>query len=506
MDFTVKKDSISVCDSRVFSSAEHTVDCDVTLPEYMPDVVRVLRCCLAPSVASQQISGDRIMTECDCTASVIYICEQGKIHCFEQTEHFGKQLEFNGEYQESVTVSAKTEFVNYRVGSSRKIEIHGAVTVTAAGLQKTQREIISGAEGDGMTVRAQNLNVCTLSSFAGKTFSVSETCEINSNEKIQSVLSVNHFIRTDEAKAIHGKLFVRGELIVRTVCLTEDSDVRCFENSVAVNQIVDVPDIVEENIIQTDINATSVSVRPRLEQSGDRGLLDVEATLYIAVRAYDTRELTLVRDAYSTKYETENELRTVSINTSCERMYDTFLCRESVDVSSVGIQKVLSFECSNILSNVSVADGSILVSGSITADCIFEDSNNDINYVTRQIPFEYKHPSIFENVSSSSISASVSAYNYALGTNGALDVRIEIVINGLVFSGTEEKAVTEITLDKSKCKSVKTASLTVYFADENESVWDIARHYNTTVEAILRENRMQNEEITHCCKLLIPKI
>lgn len=506
MDFTVKKDSICGCDSRAYCSAEHTVDCDVTLPEYMPDVVRVLRCALLPSVASQQISGDRITAECDCTVSVIYICEQGKIHCFEQTEHFGKQLEFHGEYQDSVTVSAKSEFVNYRVSSSRKIEIHGAVSLAAVGLQKTQKEIISCAEGDGITVRAKTLSSCTLAAFAGKTFSVSETCEINCNETIQSVLSVNHFVRTDEAKAIHGKLFVRGELIVRTVCLTEECEVRCFENSVPVNQIVDVPDIAEENIIHTDINSASVCVRPRSEQSGDRGLLEIEASLYISVCAYDMRELTLVRDAYSTKYETETETRTVSINTSCEKIYDTFLCRESVNVSSVGIQKVLSFECSNIMSNVSVSDGSVTVSGSITADCIFEDTNSEIYYVTRQIPFEYKHPSVYENVSSSSVNACVSAYNYALGTGGTLDVRVEVCITGLVFCGAEEKAVTEITLDKSKCKSVKTASLTVYFAEENECVWDIARHYNTTVEAILRENRMQNEEITHCCKLLIPKI
>lgn len=506
MDFTVKKDSICGCDSRAVSSAEHTVDCDVTLPEYMPDVVRVLRCSLTPSVASHQISGDRIMTECDCTVSVIYVCEQGKIHSFEQTEHFGKQLEFHGEYQEGVTVGAKTEFVNYRVSSSRKIEIHGAVSLSATGLQKSEKEIVSSAQGDGMTVRSQKLKVCTLASFAGKSFSVSETCEINCNEKIHSVISVNHFIRTDEVKAIHGKLFIRGELIVRTVCLTEECDVLSFENSIPVNQIVDVQDIAEENIIQADIDVISICVRPRSEQSGDRGLLEVDATLYICVRAYDMREITVVRDAYSTKYDTETELRTVSINTSCEKMYDTFLCRESIDISSVGIQRVLSFECGNILSNTFVGDGSVTVSGSITADCIFEDTNNEIYYVTRQIPFEYKHPSVYENVSSSSISASVSAYNYALGTGGALDVRIEICINGLVFCGTEEKAVTEITLDKSKCKSIKTASLTVYFADENESIWDIARHYNTTVEAILRENRMQSEEITHCCKLLIPKI
>ncbi len=506
MDFTVKKDSISVCDCRTVSSAEHTVDCDVTLPEYMPDVVRVLRSCLIPSVASQQLSGDRITAECDCTVRVIYVCEQGKIHCFEQTEHFGKQLEFHGEMREGVTVSAKTEFVNYRVASSRKIELHGAVSLLALSMQKSQKEIVSCAEGDGVTVRSQKMNVCTLKAFTGKAFSLSETCEINCSEQIQSVISVSHFVRTDEIKAIHGKLFFRGELCIKTACLTEDCEVLCFENAIGINQIVDVPDIEDECTVQTEASVNSICVRPRSERTGDRGLLDAEADLYISVRAYDTAEFTVVNDAYSTKYDTETESRTMSIDTSCEKLYDTFLCRESVDVSTVGIQKVLSFSCGGISHSVSASDGFITVSGNITADCIFEDINNEIYYVTRQIPFEYKHPTVYENISSSNINAVVSAYNYALGSGGKLDVRIEICINGLVFSGTEIKAVTEITLDKSKCKSVKTASLTVYFAEANESIWDIARHYNTTVEAILRENRMQSEEIDCCRKLLIPKI
>lgn len=506
MDFTVKKDSINGCEICIVSSAEQTVDCDITLPEYMPDVVRVLRCCLAPTVSSQQISGDRIMTECDCEALVIYICEQGKVHCFEQTEHFGKQLEFDGEYQDSVAVESKTEFVNYRVSSSRKIEIHGAVSLSAFGLRKQQKEIVSCAEGDGITVRAKKVKACVLASSAGKTFPVSETCEINCSEKISSVLSVNHCIRTDEVKAIHGKAFIRGEMTVRTVCLTENCEILSFENSVPINQIVDVPEITEENIIETNIKAISVCVNPRGEMIGERGLIEIEATLYISLRAFDIREISVVRDAYSTKYETETEMRTVSVNTSCEKIYDTFLCRESIDISSVGIQKVLSFECSNIIWNTSSNDGAVTVTGNITADCIFEDTNSEIYYVTRQIPFETKLSTAYENISLNSIFAVVSAFNYALGTGGTLDVRIEIILNGLVFCGIEEKAITEITIDKSKCKSVKTASLTVYFADENESVWDIARHYNTTVEAILRENRMQNEEITHCCKLLIPKI
>ena len=47
MDFTVKKDSINGCEANTVSSAEHTVDCDITLPEYMPDVLSCTVGCVA---------------------------------------------------------------------------------------------------------------------------------------------------------------------------------------------------------------------------------------------------------------------------------------------------------------------------------------------------------------------------------------------------------------------------------------------------------------------------
>lgn len=506
MDFTVKKDSISDVDLRAVSSAEHNIQCDVTLPEYMPDVVRILRCSLIPSIASQGINGDRISAECDCTVKLVYICEEGKIHCFEQMEHFGKQIELRDSTVEGISVTAKSEFANYRIGSNRKIEVNGAILLTASSIQKSEKEIVSFAEGDGMTVKCEKIKSCNLVGCGRKSFSVSETCEVNCSETIVSVISVSSSVRLDEVKTIHGKVFLRGELCVRSSCLTEDCDVLCFESAVGINQIVDVPDISDESTVQTDFAVNSISVRPRSERSGDRALLEIDADICVTIRAYDTVEISVIRDAYSTKYDTETDIRTININTSCEKLFDTFLCRETVDISPVGIRKILSFSCGEVSSNSTFEDGCITVSGTVNADCVFEDSNNEVYYVSRQIPFEYKHGVVYENVTSCDVSTTVSAYNYVTGSGGSIDTRIELCVSGLVFCGEETRAVTDITLDKTKCKTIKTASLTVYFAEESENIWDIARHYNTTVDAILRENRMQSEEITHSCKLLIPKV
>lgn len=49
MEFNARKDYISVYETAFQGSAEHAVDCDVTLPEYLPDIVRILRCSAIPA-------------------------------------------------------------------------------------------------------------------------------------------------------------------------------------------------------------------------------------------------------------------------------------------------------------------------------------------------------------------------------------------------------------------------------------------------------------------------
>ena len=53
-------------------SCEQAVDCDISLPDYCPDISRVLRCCVAPSIISSKISGDRACADGNALVRIIY--------------------------------------------------------------------------------------------------------------------------------------------------------------------------------------------------------------------------------------------------------------------------------------------------------------------------------------------------------------------------------------------------------------------------------------------------
>ena len=72
--------------------------------------------------------------------------------------------------------------------------------------------------------------------------------------------------------------------------------------------------------------------------------------------------------------------------------------------------------------------------------------------------------------------------------------------------GQRRKTVTSIECADTESKKSGGAALTVYFADAGEEIWDIARRYNTTVEAVEQENGITGETVAQKCMLLIPGV
>ena len=55
MELNLKKEAVASCELLLDSAAEQTIECDVLLPDYCPDIVRVL-CCSVDAAARKVIA------------------------------------------------------------------------------------------------------------------------------------------------------------------------------------------------------------------------------------------------------------------------------------------------------------------------------------------------------------------------------------------------------------------------------------------------------------------
>ncbi len=509
MDFNTQKECICLGESGYKGRSEHAVDMDITLPEYLPDIVRILRCSCVPGVRSHQVNGDRITAECTCLVRVLYINEQGKLYCFEQNVQFAKQIEIKEDNGRDFFVGAKADYMNYRVSGQRRFEIHGAVTVYAKSCTKKKYEIVTDAEGYGITLKNEKSEICNLKTVVEKLFNVTETCDAGTlSEPMGSIISSSASGIIHELKVVSDKLFLKGELIVHTSFTgTDTGEIESLENIININQIIEANDISETSRIDAHLTVSDLEIKPRFDLSGNKNLLDISACVNFSGYGYENTPINCVKDAYSVKYETDIKKSVIYTATIEEEIDDTFLCRGVADLSATGVSKVHSFMCTELSSGFSVFENKYTVSGEVVTEIIYEDVKGEICFAQRNIPYEYSRSAPETNgILICNPNCDITARSYVINSDGHLDVRIEINIRGFIFCEKECLVTTDLVVNKDKIKNTDTASLTIYFADKGEALWDIAEKYNTTVDKILRENKMSDTCVIEKCKLLIPKM
>ena len=91
-----------------------------------------------------------------------------------------------------------------------------------------------------------------------------------------------------------------------------------------------------------------------------------------------------------------------------------------------------------------------------------------------------------------------------VAADSRLDLKTEIDISGIVLTSTVQKYISNIEISDSSVKKSDGCALTVYFCENGEMLWDIARKYNTTVAAIASENDISEDFVDSARMLLIP--
>ncbi len=108
--------------------AEQLADVDFTLPDYCPDIEKILKCTLSPQIRSKTLSGGLLQVDGTCTVSVLYVESAHKtIRCCEQSVEFSQSFTVR-DAGESPLVLTKTkpEYINCRALSPRRLVMHGA--------------------------------------------------------------------------------------------------------------------------------------------------------------------------------------------------------------------------------------------------------------------------------------------------------------------------------------------------------------------------------------------
>ena len=208
MDYHVTKEALAVCETVFDGVQEQPVDLDFTLPDYCPDIQRILKCQVYPRIHSRSISGDRLEIEGNVTVKLLYLDEdRAAVRCCEHTESFSASLNLKKSPQNAVALTkTQVEYVNCRAVSPRKLDIHGAFSICARVLSRVEQDIVCSIPGDDIQQKVKPVQTGSVTGISQQQFTVSEVLEIGQGKpEAESIVRTDVCAIMEDYKAIAKK-------------------------------------------------------------------------------------------------------------------------------------------------------------------------------------------------------------------------------------------------------------------------------------------------------------
>lgn len=510
MQLNVIKQEIGLDESINKSTLEQNIDADITLPDYCADIQRILKCAVIPKVNSVNVSAGRATADANAQIKIIYVGSDGQVSCFEQNSAFSKYIELKDDSEDiCVNVKARPDYVNCRAVSSRRIDVHSCVSVSFSCSRLEKQEVITGVQESYLQMKKCDTDYVSVQGLSQRNFPMSETAVIDDDKPaIKSIINSSACTIISDIKVINNKLLIKGELITDIIycCEDEQDAFTTFEHSMPISQIIEINGINEDNRCSVDLDIISLNTDLKSDSSGENRLIDISALVSANVTATSDQRLCAAVDAYSTMGEVELECKNMCFYLHEKSFNETFLCHTQLDLSSMGVRKILAFWCSDITKSCSLDGAYFIVDGTFTAHFIYADANENKGYTEKTVDFQFKRE-LNDNLASfkANPNIQISAASASCSSQGEADVKVEIKISCEVYSCRDMKIISSIEPDESKSEAKKSSSIVIYFADSGESLWDIARKYKTSIEAIARENSLNEEIMEEKRMLLIPE-
>ena len=136
-------------------SFEVPIDTEYNLPDYCPDIQKVLKCRVVPELSSYGVSEDTLRCEGVCDIRVLYLDAKGEtLRCCDFTKEFSAAIKVRSAQEKAVAwVRASVEHITCRAVNARRLDLHLAVSLKALAVVQRQEQLTSGLEGEGIQVR-----------------------------------------------------------------------------------------------------------------------------------------------------------------------------------------------------------------------------------------------------------------------------------------------------------------------------------------------------------------
>lgn len=463
------------------------IDYQESLMSYHDDMLKVIRCQVTNDVVNTDYSSGSLTVYGKTKIFITYVSETTScLTTADFEEEFKKIIQIDCDCDDVVCdVTVLNKYNNFRIINQRRIDVHSCFALKINATCIKQIEMI--VEDDNLLIKKDLINYL---SYIGRSVNKSEFEEEavipSDSEVIKKVINSFYTINIEETKIIKDKMLAKISVAFSVLYTTdtENEAVRKCEKSISTSKIIDINGIDEGDIPIINADLGNLYLKPKADVNNELRVIDIVGDLSISSSVFRSIEAEISTDSYSTVLKTENQYNQLMLNSNGKYFNDVISDSALFEFDNINIKEVMDL-------TVSVTAGNEL---ELTAFVVNENGQLICLNQKKEI-----------NISDFRlIKCYVKNFDYVIKSTNTINLRFSIEYFAVDY---EEKAYNILSSIKTGAEyDTDSPALVVYFANQNETLWEIAKKFRTSAELIKRENELNTDTLDTSRVLLIPGI
>jgi len=510
MELELKKTSLDAFDvgAELVLTQEETAE--TIVPDYCPDIARIIDAEGKVFLHSRELHEGKAEVSGTVRVTILYTPEgEGGIRTLEFAMPF--TVESDGKAMPDcvfLCASADTEFLETRILNPRKVFTHCKLVTKLTGYRKLPLSFCSDVTADPalcIEKRQEQQKTTLLTHIAEKDFTFSDEWNLSPGKQGAAEILTSRVAGTvSETKIVGSKLILKGIFTVSLLYRSGEGKCCAASGELPFSQIMEVEGAAENSdvLIQLQFTGSDIQVGNAADQEGRQ----IAVTLYLHATALlrEEQELTLLSDLYSTAYDLTYEASPIQLTEYAEPLTRRQTVREILEIGVVAESVLsLSVRCSSV--SLSRDGAAVTLRTGATVRALYLDEGGAALVAERCLDVSCQLE-LQEDWKISACAGCPDEVQGSLGDKG-IEVRFPIEFQARASSRRKKICLNSVKVSSETPKDLSNApSLVLRALGRDETLWAIAKQYNTTIPDILAANGLEDDTSVPAEKLLlIPK-
>ena len=480
------------------------VEGNLTVPDNKPNITKVLTVDGDVEVTNTKIVKDKVIVNGLVKFKVLYSAddELQPIHSFDARTDFREEIEIEGTTEEMIAdIKSNIEHIDFELVDDSMISVKTVLDIEGKIQRDNAIDIVREvAGGQGVQVKKEVIKYDDIVGSNRSSTIIKEAFELREDDPdILDILRIDVKTYEKEAKVVDDKVIVAGVVEASIMYFGDDEDnqINYVTHEIPFTHFVEVPGSLKD----MKCNIKLLSEEPHLDikedVNGNMRVLDLESVVKIDARVFEIREREITVDTYSTNKRFNIKKETVDITENIDHKELREVVKGTIALESDDIiRSVYNLNAKPIITDYRLIEGKVIIEGLLDVNALYlSDTTNEVKNSRQEIPFKS-----YVDMDDVTEGIEVDVENILEGVkynrvNGK-EIEVEATVKNVLSINRVKKIsiVTEAEELEEEIDKNQRPSIIIYVVQKNDTLWDIAKRYNTTIEELIETNEILSPE------------